>query len=59
MGTKNSKRNEGKQEKNGGVKGRYGSADELDKLPNTAAEFREEGMQEETREAKAQMGGLC
>ena len=43
MGTKNSKRNEGRQEKNGGVKGRCGSADELDKLPNTAAEFREEG----------------
>ena len=31
LGTKNSKSNKGKQEKNGGVKGRYGSAEELDR----------------------------
>ena len=30
LGTKNSKSNEGRQEKNGGGKGRYGSAEELD-----------------------------
>ena len=29
--TENSKSNEGRQEKNGGVKGRYGSAEELDR----------------------------
>ena len=29
LGTKNSKSNEGRQEKNGGVKGRDGSAEEL------------------------------
>ena len=28
LGAKNSKSNEGRQEKNGGVKGRYGSAEE-------------------------------
>ena len=31
LGTKNSKSNEGRQEKNGGVKGRDGSAEELDR----------------------------
>ena len=31
LGTKNSKSNEGRQENNGGVKGRDGSADELDR----------------------------
>ena len=31
LGTKNSKSNEGSQAKNGGVKGRDGSAEELDK----------------------------
>ena len=31
MGTKNSKSNEGREAKNGGVKGRDGSAEELDK----------------------------
>ena len=31
LGTKNSKNNEGRQEKNGGVKGRDGSAEELDR----------------------------
>ena len=31
LGTKNSKSNEGKQEKNGGVKGKDWSADELDR----------------------------
>ena len=31
LGPKNSKSNEGRQEKNGGVKGRYGSAEELDR----------------------------
>ena len=30
LGTKNSKSNEGRQAKNGGVKGRDGSAEELD-----------------------------
>ena len=29
LGTKNSKNNEGRQEKNGGVNGRYRSVDEL------------------------------
>ena len=31
LGTKNSKSNEGRQAKNGGVKGRDGSAEELDR----------------------------
>ena len=31
LGTKNSKSNEGRREKNGGVKGRDGSAEELDR----------------------------
>ena len=31
LGTKNSKSNEGRQEKNGGVKGIYMSAEELDR----------------------------
>ena len=31
LGSKNSKSNEGRQEKNGGVKGRDGSAKELDR----------------------------
>ena len=31
LGTKNSKSNEGRQEKNGGVKGRDASAEELDR----------------------------
>ena len=31
LGTKNIKSNEGRQEKNGGVKGRDGSADELER----------------------------
>ena len=31
LGTKNSKSREGRQEKNGGVKGRDGSAEELDR----------------------------
>ena len=31
LGTKNSKSNEGRQEKNGGVKGIDGSAEELDR----------------------------
>ncbi len=31
LGTKNSKSNEGRQQKNGGVKGRDGSAEELDR----------------------------
>ena len=33
MGTKNSKSNEGRQEQNGGVKGRDMSAEELDREP--------------------------
>ena len=59
LGSKNSKRKEGRQEKNGGVQGRDGSAEDLaretgkehatmgrmadDILPKRAAELREEG----------------
>ena len=70
LGTKNSKSNEGRQEKNGGVKGRDGSAEEVDR--ETGQEQAAVGWtrrkdgdrdtwagQEETREAKAEMGGLC
>ena len=72
LGTKNSKRKQGRQEKNGGVKGRDSSAEELDRdtgeeqttvdrmaddrLPKRAAEIIE---QEETRAANAEMGGPC
>ena len=78
LGTKNSKSNEGRQEKNGGVKGRDMSAEELDR--ETGEEQTTVGRtrwkdgrrqtseendrvtwagQEEEREAKAEMGGLC
>ena len=78
LGTQNSKSNKGRQSKNGGVKGRDGSAEELDR--ETGEEqitvgwtrrkdggwqtTEESGRvtwagQEETREAKAEMGGLC
>ena len=53
MGTKNSRSKEGRQEKNGGVKGRDGSAEELGR------ETGEEQTTVETREAKAEVGGLC
>ena len=56
LGTKNSKSNEGRQEKNGGVKGRDRSEEEQtipwaghvdrmadDRLPKRAAELREQG----------------
>ena len=75
---KSSKSKEGRQEKNGGVKGRDGSAEELDR--ETGEEQTTVGWtrrkdggwqsaeesgrvswcgQEETREAKAEMRGLC
>ena len=78
LGTKNSKSDEGRQAKNGGVKGRDGSAKEPDR--ETGEEqitvgwtCRKDGGwqatedsgrvtwagQEETREAKAEMWGLC
>ena len=78
LGTKNSKSNEGRQVKNGEVKGRDGRAVELDR--ETGEEQitvgwtrRKDGGwqttedsgrvtwagQEETREAKSEMGGLC
>ena len=53
LGTKSSKSNEGRQAKNGGVKGRDRSAGELDR------ETGEEQTIVETREAKAEAGGLC
>ena len=81
LGTKNSKSNEGRQAKIGGVKGRDGSAEELDRetseeQPTQATvgrTHRKDGRwqtteesgrvtwagQEETRDAKAAMGGLC
>ena len=78
LGTKNSKSNEGRQAKNGGVKGRDGSAEELDRETGEEqitvgwARRKDGGWQtteesgrvtwagqEETREAKAEMGGLC
>ena len=78
LGTKHSKSNEGRQEKNGGVKGRDGSAEELDRetgeeQTTVGRTRRKDGGwqtteendrvtwagQEEEREAKAEMGGLC
>ena len=78
---KNSKSNEGRQAKNGGVKGRDGRAEELNRetaygeeqitvdwtsrkdggwqIPKRAAELRAWAGHDETREAKAEMGGLC
>ena len=68
LGTKNIKSNEGRQEKNGGVNGRDGSAEAQDietgEEQTTVGRSRREesgkvtcGGQEETREAKAEMGG--
>ena len=70
--------NEGRQSKNGGVKGRDGSAEEFDRETGeeqtTVGRTRRKdggwqttevsgkvtrGGQEETREAKGEMGGLC
>ena len=78
LGPKDSKLNEGRQAKNGGVKGRDGSAEELDRATGEeqitvgwtrrkdggSQTTEESGTvaragQEETTEAKAEMGGLC
>ena len=71
LGTNNNKSNEGRQEKNGGVKGRDGGAEELDReigeeqakaaddrLPKRAAELRERARRE-GRPILSEMGGLC
>ena len=39
LGTKHSKSNEVRQAKNGGVKGRYGSAEELDRETGEIADY--------------------
>ena len=57
LGMKNSKSNEGRQEKNGGVKGRDGSAEELDR--ETGEEQITVGRTQGKRRREAEMGGQC
>ena len=75
LGTKNSKSNEGRQAKNGGVKGRDGSAEEFDRetvrsrlqwaghverMADDRLPKRAAELREQgSREVKAEMGGLC
>ena len=52
LGTKNSKSNEGRQEKNGGVKGRDGSAEELDRQTGEGRQEKNGGVKGRDRSAE-------